>query len=124
MAWAKTGSLATIIYPVFARSGTLVVATGQGRFYFESARTILSVRASVGTAPTGAAIIIDVKRNGTTIFTTQANRPTIAINAFTSGLVTNMDVNTVAAGDYLTVDIAQVGSTAAGADLTVQIRAS
>lgn len=108
---------------IFSSTGTLVVETGVHRLYNNrsTAWTINGVRASVGTAPTGAAIIIDVKVNGTTIFTTQANRPTIAIGTNASGYVTNMDVATVAAGSYVTIDVAQVGSTIPGSDLTVQL---
>lgn len=103
--------------------GNLVVSTGTFRLYNDtgSTWTISGVRASVGTAPAGASIIIDISKNGTTIFTTQANRPTIAAATNTSGNVTTMDVTTVAAGEYLTVDIDQIGSTTAGADLTVQV---
>jgi hypothetical protein len=103
--------------------GNVVVNIGTFRLYNDtgSTWTITGVRASVGTAPAGAAIIIDVNKNGTTIFTTQANRPTIAAAANTSGNVTNADVTTIAAGEYLTIDIDQIGSTTAGADLTVQI---
>ena len=103
--------------------GNIVVGAGTFRLYNDMGATwtINGVRASVGTAPAGASIIVDINKNGTTIFTTQGNRPTIAIAGNTSGNVTNMDVTTVAAGDYLTVDIDQIGSTTAGADLTVQI---
>jgi len=103
--------------------GNVVVNIGTFRLYNDTGTTwtITGVRASVGTAPAGAAIIIDVNKNGTTIFTTQANRPTIAAAANTSGNVTNADVTTIAAGEYLTIDIDQIGSTTAGADLTVQI---
>lgn len=103
--------------------GSLSVGAGTFRLYNDMGTTwtITGVRASAGTAPTGASIIVDVNKNGTTIFTTQGNRPTIAISGNTSGNVTNMDVTTVAAGEYLTVDIDQVGSTIAGADLTVQV---
>jgi len=86
-----------------------------------SSITIKSVRAMVGTAPTGAAIILDIHKNGTTIFTTQANRPTIAIDGNDSGEVTNMDVTTLAKGDYLTLDVDQIGSTVAGKDLVVSL---
>lgn len=108
---------------VFSNTATLSVATGTHRLYNDSgsAWTIRSVRASVGTAPAGASILIDIKINGTTIFTTQANRPAIAVSSNTSGKVTNMNVTSVANGSYLTVDIAQVGSTTPGADLTVQV---
>lgn len=107
----------------YSDTGSLTTLVGTMRIYNDTANswTILSVRASAGTAPTGASIIIDINKNGTTIFTTQGNRPTIAAAANTSGKVTNMDVTTVAAGDYLTVDIDQVGSTVAGSDLVVQV---
>lgn len=104
----------------FSINGGLVLGTGTLRFYFTRAVTIDNVRASVGTAPTGAAIIIDVNKNGTTIFTTQGNRPQIAVSTNTD--TSNVpDVTAFAAGDYLTVDVDQIGSTIAGADLTVQI---
>lgn len=107
----------------FAKEGTLAVATGKGRFRFPYAVTILGISAAVNTAPTGAAIILDVNKNGTTIFTTQGNRPQIAAAAFaTAAEVTNMEVIAFAIGDYMTVDVDQIGSTVAGADLTVFIR--
>lgn len=106
---------------VFTYTGTLAVATGVARLYFEETLTIKSVRASVGTTPAGSTIIIDVNKNGSTIFSTQANRPTIAIAGSTSGLITNMNTTSIVSGDYLTIDIDQVGSTSAGADLTVQV---
>lgn len=105
----------------WSMDGTLYVKTGAKRLYVESARTIVGVRFSVGTAPTGAAAIVDVNKNGTTIFTTQGNRPTVGIGANTSGLVANMDVTSLAAGDFLTVDVDVVGSTIPGADATVQV---
>ncbi len=111
-----------LLFP-FSRSGTLATTTGTFRIYNDtgSTLTIKAVRASVGTAPTGASVIVDVNKDGTTIFTTQSNRPTIAASGNTSGKVTNMDVTTIADGSYFTVDIDQVGSTVAGSDLVVQI---
>lgn len=107
----------------FSTSGALAAGAGSHRIYNDSSAswTIQSVRASVGTAPTGSSIILDVNIDGTTIFTTQANRPTIAISSFTSGKLTNMNVTTIASGSYLSIDIDQVGSTISGSDLTVQI---
>lgn len=99
---------------------TLVVQAGTARWYAPVNLTITAVRASVGTAPTGASAIFDVNKNGTTIFTTQSNRPTIAASSFTD-LADAIDVTTLSAGDYLTVDIDQIGSTVPGADATIQI---
>lgn len=99
----------------------LAVATGAKRFYVEGSTKIVGVRISAVTAPTGSSILVDINKNGTTVFTTQANRPAIAASANASSFTTNMDVTSLVAGDYLTVDIDQVGSTVAGADLTVTI---
>lgn len=109
--------------PTFSVSGTLGTGAGGLRYYNDTGQALIikGVRASVGTAPTGASVIVDVNINGTTIFTTQANRPTIAISGNTSGKVTSMDVTSWADGNYVTVDIDQVGSTVAGANLSVQV---
>lgn len=100
--------------------GNAAVATGAARLYNKYGRTLTlySAWAAVGTAPTGSSLIVDVNKSGTTIFTTQANRPTIAVS-------TNFDdtpapdVTTWADGEYITFDVDQVGSTITGADLTV-----
>jgi len=84
------------------------------------AKAITGVFIFCETAPTGADIIVDVNKNGTTIFTTQTNRPTIAASA-TSGTSGTPDVTSVADGDYLTFDIDQVGSTIPGADLLIVV---
>lgn len=105
----------------FSKSGALTVATGNMRGPVPYAGTIIAVLVMVNTAPTGATLIVDVHKNGTTIFTTQGNRPTVAISAFSSGVVTNMNVTALAVGDYLTVDVDQIGSTIAGSDLSVVV---
>jgi hypothetical protein len=105
----------------FAVTGTAAVATGKSRIYLESDYVVETVRAAVNTAPTGAALVVDVNRNGTTIYTNQSDRPSIAAGT-NSATGNNPAVTTLAAGDYLTVDVDQVGSTAAGADLTVTVR--
>jgi len=107
--------------PAWAVVGTLATGIGVSRMRIPEDGFIIDAAAVVDTAPTGASIIVDVHKNGTTIFTTPANRPTIAVAAFDSGLAIP-DVTAVAAGDVLTVDIDQIGSIIAGADLTVFVR--
>lgn len=103
-----------------------VVETGTNmmpRWYNKtgSTKTISNVFLMVETAPTGASLIVDVNKNGTSIFaTTPANRPTIAASG-TSGTSGTPDTTSVADGDYLTFDIDQVGSTIPGSDLLVVI---
>lgn len=106
--------------------GSISLYTGQIRIVNITGRTltISAVAISCGTSPTGASIIVDINKNGTTIFTTQANRPAIAASGHASGKVTNMDVTSLADGDYITIDVDQIGSTIAGSDLSVQVIAS
>jgi hypothetical protein len=107
---------------IIGRNGTLVVETGVSEDPIDIACEIVSIIARVSTAPTGAAIRVDLNRNGTTVFTNQANRPTIGDGSKSSIVVTSMDVTTLAPGDYLSVDIDQIGTTIAGADLVVAVR--
>lgn len=103
---------------IFTAEGELEVSTGNLRIYnlFGATRDFLKVFLSVGTPPSGQNIIVDVNKNGTTIFTNQANRPQIVIGEYT-GYTTNIDVSTWENESYLTMDIDQ----AAGSDLTVHI---
>ena|SRR5215217_6366150 len=105
----------------FCVTGAVAVATGRSRIYLEGDYVVETVRAAVNTPPTGAALLVDVNKNGTTIYADQSKRPSIAAGA-NSAVGNNPDVTTLAAGDYLTVDVDQVGSTVAGADLTVTVR--
>ena len=104
----------------WSKAGTLVAETGASRLVLPFDATLVSVRAAAGTAPTGAAIIVDVNIDGTTAFTTQGDRPTIGAGTNASAAETPA-VTALPAGSYLTVDIDQIGSTVAGADLTVTI---
>lgn len=109
----------------FAITGTLTTGTDKApTLEIPADCYLLGVRLVVKTAPTGATIIVDVNLNGTTVFTTQGNRPVIAISA-TSGstytLNNGTDIEELDLGDKLTIDIDQVGSTVAGADLTVEV---
>lgn len=105
----------------FSMRDAIFTLVGGHRIYVDAACTISSVRASVSVAPSGVPILVDVNRNGTTIYGTQANRPSIAVGAFTAlgGVASNA---TLAANDYLTVDVDQVGTPTPGSNLSVTIR--
>ena len=111
----------TFALTAFSRQGTLAVASGTQRLPIDGPYTIVGTRLMVGTAPTGASILVDVNKNGTSIYTTQANRPVIAAGANAGGPGSTPDITSLVAGDYLTIDVDQVGSTIAGSDLTVTI---
>ncbi len=83
---------------------------------------ISKVYAYVKTPPTGANLIIDIEKNGTSIWNvTPADRVTILAGQ-QSANQTSFDIDTLVEGDILTIDIDQVGSTVAGSDLTVEIK--
>ena len=109
---ARIGS--TEQHTTLTQNLTLYVMNGSARWYAPRAVTIQSMAAYVQTAPTGASLNLRVNKNGSSIAT-----PSIADGA-TSGSLTGL-TETMNAGDYLTVDITQVGSTVAGANLSLVI---
>lgn len=105
---------------IFTVPGTLTTGIGKGRFYAPVNMTITNIRGYVATAPVGADIIFDVNKNGSTIFTNQGTRPRIVASSNTTSSNTPQITN-VSAGDYLSVDMDQIGSSTPGADMTIQI---
>ncbi len=80
------------------------------------------------TAPTGDSVIVDIERSvdngGTwvTIFTNQANRPSIAAGSRTGNTIT-VDVSSATAQThYFRAKVEQIGSSVAGKDLSVMLR--
>lgn len=109
---------------VYTVLGELTTGAGTVKLPLPFAGDVVGVMAAVSTAPTGASILVDVNINGTTIFTTQANRPSIAASGTVSSLATpDVAAADFTAGQYLTVDIDQIGSTLPGEDLVVTILA-
>lgn len=100
----------------YSYDGELAAGAGGHRFYVESDTTITKVRASVGTAPTGSAVTVDVNKNGTSILSSA-----ISIAAGSNTATGTLSTTALSSGDYLTVDIDSVGSTTAGNDLVVQV---
>jgi hypothetical protein len=102
-------------------SGVLTTGTKKDAALLGKAGTITDVRAYLDTSGSGSSTIVDVNKNGTTIFTTQANRPTIAAGANASSTA-GPDVTSVAAGDRLSVDLDQLGTGAADLYVSVTIK--
>lgn len=114
----KIGQVETF---VLSRPGALVVANGTLQLPLSGSYTLIDYRVRVGTAPTGASLIVDINKNGTTLFTTQGNRPTVTAAAQLAS-TTAPNVTTFVNGDYISVDVDQIGSTVAGSDLVVVLR--
>lgn len=106
---------------VFSKLGSLSVGTDVSPLIvpaFET-MTLTKVLALVRTAATDADIIIDINDDGVSIWDSGANR--LQIPAGSTSVVSTTTINnpSVAANSKLTLDIDQVGSTIAGADLIV-----
>jgi hypothetical protein len=105
----------------FYKSGAQTTFVGAGHFPCLGSGIILGVRAHLNTAPTGATTFkVDVNKNDTTIFGTQANRP-IWVASAKLATVGAHSVTTFADGDVFSIDVDAVGSTIAGSDLNVGV---
>jgi hypothetical protein len=95
-------------------AGTLTVATSQGAQHrCPRPGRITRIDARARTAPTGQSLNVRITRNGVML-------ATLAIAAGQT-LATWSDGADVEAGDWLAVDITQIGSGTAGANLSVQM---
>lgn len=117
-------------------SGNLTVAAGAISFPVPGGAELVSVQAKVGTAPASTDVLIDVNKNGTTIFTDQAKRVKITAGT-TAGSVKNeaalpagtnyiytpyptaQPLATFADGDTVSIDVDQIGTGTVGANLGV-----
>lgn len=107
---------------IFTIAGDLSVESNPLRIYNKlgDTQTISEVFLAVGTPPTGSGIKVDIHKNGTTIFTSQSNRPEITVGSYT-GNTTNIDVSNWASNEYLTAHVDQVGASTPGSDLVIHV---
>jgi hypothetical protein len=69
--------------------------------------------ALVATAPTGSGIVVDVLKNGTSVYGTNETP--------TSSVATGYTATKFVQGDVLTLSVVSVGTTVAGSDLSVSV---
>jgi hypothetical protein len=123
-----------VLFPIVL-SGALTAGAGVLRYPVPFAAEVVQVDLHVNTAPTGADLILDVNKNGTSVWAADQTKRVKVLatqNAATPVKVTPGVVNgtnvpgipvpsatpvaTFAAGDYITVDVDQIGSTVAGSN--------
>jgi len=100
----------------------LTIGTAKITFRMPFAMTLSSARASVGTAPTGAAIIVDINEAGTSIFSTRLTIDATEKTSTTAETAAVISDSALADDAEITVDIDQVGSTVAGKGLKVLLK--
>jgi hypothetical protein len=123
------GPSATLVMP-FSRSGVLVTGAIPLRWRVPGTNgiTIVGVLATVNTPSGTSAVIVDLNRataavpaTMTSLYTTQANRPSIAAGAYSVSAALPNTVN-IPSGDFLQAEIDQIGAAGnEGRNLTVQI---
>lgn len=102
---------------VFQAEGTLAIESAVASLPVHLGTSIRDMYAKVDVAPTGAAITIAVKVNGSTVATL-----TIAAGYTVSGAVSGAALAPLVANDVISIDITGVGSTEPGRGLTVVVR--
>lgn len=95
---------------VLSQPGPLVVVTGEARWYPRENITIMGVYLAVGTSPTGADLIIELTRNGVSI-----GQYTLTSGTFNTPRLSVGE--SLVVGDYISVNVIQVGTTEPGANL-------
>lgn len=108
--WVSPATLATRTLYRWAANGPYVVdTTVDGAWVAPTAFTVRAVWLYRTTPGSSSSTILDLNLNGTTMYTTQANRPTIAFNDGDNKVQATLpDVTSVSAGDVLTIDIDQI----------------
>jgi hypothetical protein len=99
----------------------LVVGNTQLTFRSAQAMNITEVRANVSVAPAGAALDIDIKKNGVSIFSTTLTIDDGSTTSVGATIPPVLSTTTIADDDIITVDVLVVGSTTAGKGLKIAI---
>lgn len=110
----------------FSKTGAQTVATlpGSWRNHGNTPRRLLRTSAHVGTAPTGASLVVNVLVDGVSVYNATGDRLAIPAgqkSAENKPSKTDLDAISVKPGQVVTVDVTQVGSTVAGSDLEVAL---
>jgi hypothetical protein len=99
------------------------LTTGAGKFTFRMpyAFTLNAVRASVTTAPTGAAIAVDINEGGVSLLSTVLTIDATEKTSTTAATPAVIGDSAIADDAEITIDIDAVGSTVAGSGLKVYL---
>ena len=97
----------------------LTTGTAKVTFRMPYAFTLTAVRLNCNTAPTGSALVVNIKLSGTTIFSTKPQIDAAAKTSVGSGTTAVISTSALTDDGEITIDIDQIGSTIAGKGLKV-----
>lgn len=120
--WA-TPSPNTQSFVIAVSDETTALTTGAAKVTFRMpyAFTLTAVRASVTTAPTDAALTVDINEGGVSILSTKLTIDSTEKTSTTAATAAVISDSALADDAEITIDIDQVGSTVAGAGLKVTL---
>jgi hypothetical protein len=109
------------VIPVGDESTALTTGTAKVSFRMPFAATLLAVRASVNTAPTGSTLIVDINEAGSSVLGTKLSIDASELTSTTAASAATITDSSLADDALVTIDIDQIGSTVAGAGLKVSL---
>jgi hypothetical protein len=111
----------SLIIPCSDEATALTTGTAKVTFRMPYAFTVSAVRASVTTAPTDAALTVDINEGGVSILSTKLTIDATEKTSTTAATPAVISDASLADDAEITIDIDQVGSTIAGAGLKVTL---
>lgn len=99
----------------------LTAGTAKVTFRMPYAMTLIAVRASVTTAPTGSTLVVDINEGGTSILSTKLSIDATEKTSTTAATPAVISDSALADDAEITIDIDQIGSTIAGTGLKVTL---
>lgn len=111
----------TIVLACSDETTALTTGANRVRFRMPFAATLLAVRASVNTAPTGSTLIVDINEDGTSVLGTKLSIDATEFSSTTAASAATITDSSLADDAEISIDIDQIGSTVAGAGLKVTL---
>jgi hypothetical protein len=113
---AAAGGSSTILTKTLDYTGPMVVGTGTKKWWINRSYSITRIIGFLDVAPTGSSLILQLNKNG-------ANTSTLTVAATKTTASANLSISVVQ-GDYITVNVMQIGSTNSGRDLSLMLEYS
>lgn len=114
-----TGMKDVWIVAISDETTALTASTAKVTFRAPRAATVTGVRLSVGTAPTGSTLIVDINEAGTSILSTKLSIDVSEKTSTTAASAAVISDSSIADDAEITIDVDQIGSTIAGAGAKV-----
>lgn len=111
----------TLVIACSDETTDLTTGTAKVTFRMPWAFTLTDVRSSVTTAPTDAALIVDINEDGVSLLSTKLSIDATEKTSQTAATPAVISDSAIADDSEITIDIDQIGSTVAGAGLKVYL---